>query len=136
MSKVDLFKFLAVDPSSLNLTAQQYYLSYSRYLLNDTTLSIKEKKEQIRLLRYLNGIKQETQTCSRDKLLGDGIRCVAGAWCTKDYSEELITQNGGLCDSCYYSLQTMLQNSKVCEFCQTRGIHRVCKDCEETLSLL
>ena len=47
MSKVDLFKFLAVDPSSLNLTAQQYYLSYSRYLLNDTTLSIKEKKEQI-----------------------------------------------------------------------------------------
>jgi len=136
MSKLDLFKFLSVDPFSLNLTEQEYYLCYSRHLLNDPTVSNKLKREQIRLLRYLNGVKQETQTGSKVRIFGDGLRCVAGAWCTKDYSAELITQNGGLCDSCYYSLRTMLRDSKTCEFCETRGSHSVCKDCEETLSML
>ena len=137
MSTMDLFKFLSVDHKMLNLTEQEYYLCYSRQILNDNTLSMKEKKQQVQLLRYLHGVKQETQSCNKVKVVGDGIRCVAGAWCTKDYSRELIThQKKGLCDSCYYSLCQMLRNSKTCEFCQTKGSHKVCKDCEETLSLL
>jgi len=133
---MDFFKFLSVDPKRLNLTDQQYYLCYSRHLLKDSTMSFEKKREQIRMLRYLQGVKQETQGFDRHKVVGDGIRCVAGAWCTKDYSKELITKKGGFCDDCFYSLCSLLRNSKICEFCQTKGDQSVCKDCKETLSSL
>lgn len=143
-SEIDLFKYLAVDPATIQLTNQEYYSCYSRQILKNPTTSRETKFQQITTLRYFSTIKVTDHENSK-KLYGEGVLCSAGVWCNRDYTADLISKNG-LCQSCFQLLFDKLKKTskkhvppheeELCSFCGIARGPQTCNDCLETLSIL
>jgi len=142
-SEIDLFKYLAVNPDTIQLTNQEYYSCYSRQILRNPTTSRETKFLQITTLRYFSTIKASDDKNVK-KLYGDGVLCSAGVWCNRDYTADLISKNG-LCHCCFQALYDKLkktskqphqQPQQSCSFCGIARGQQTCSDCLETLSIL
>jgi hypothetical protein len=154
-TEIDLFKYLAVNPATLQLTSQEYYSCYSRQILKNSSTSRETKFQQITTLRYFSTIKI-TDHENTKKIYGEGVLCTAGVWCNRDYTADLIAKNG-LCHCCFKALYDKLkkthkkhdhQNSyspqpndftmstERCSFCGITKGPQTCSDCVEMLSTL
>jgi hypothetical protein len=137
-TEIDLFKYLAVDPSTLQLTDQQYYSCYSRQILRNKFTSREIKIQQITMLRYFSTVKSN-HIANTKKLYGDGDLCTAGVWCNRDYTQDLIAKKG-LCNSCFEILFAKLKKTSekqlLCSFCGIAKGPETCNDCSEMLSML
>ena len=136
-TEIDLFKYLAVNPATLQLTSQEYYSCYSRQILKNPTTSRETKFQQITTLRYFSTIKRTENT---KKLYGEGVLCTAGVWCNRDYTADLIAKNG-LCHCCFQALYDKLKKTNhrpepLCSFCGIAKGPETCSDCIEMLSTL
>lgn len=138
--EIDLFKYLAVNPATINLTSQQYYSCYSRQILKSKITNRDTKLLQIKTLRYFSTIKV-TDEENVKKIYGEGILCTAGIWCNRDYTSDLIAKKG-LCDGCFELLCDKLKKTnkkleqKMCHFCGIERGPETCSDCVEMLSNL
>lgn len=138
-TEIDLFKYLAVDPATLQLTSQEYYSCYSRQILKNSSTSRETKFQQITTLRYFSTIKTSDHENTK-KLYGEGVLCTAGVWCNRDYTADLIVKNG-LCHSCFQLLYDKLNKTSnkpgpLCSFCGIAKGPETCSDCAEMLSTL
>jgi hypothetical protein len=139
-AEIDLFKYLAVAPATLQLTSQEYYSCYSRQILKNPTTSRETKFQQITTLRYFSTIKI-TDHENAPKIYGEGVLCNAGVWCNRDYTADLIAKNG-LCHSCFQLLYDKLKKTSnrppgpLCSFCGIARGPQTCSDCAEMLSAL
>ena len=138
--EIDLFKYLAVNPATIQLTSQEYYSCYSRQILRNSTTSRETKFQQITTLRYFSTIKM-TDHDNVKKLFGEGVLCSAGVWCNRDYTADLIARNG-LCNGCFQALCEKLKKTNnnrpepLCFFCGIARGPQTCNDCVEMLSTL
>ena len=137
--EIDLFKYLAVNPATLQLTSQEYYSCYSRQILKNPTTSRDTKFRQITTLRYFSTIKI-TDHENAKKIYGEGVLCTAGVWCNRDYTADLIARNG-LCNGCFQALYEKLKKTNnrpepLCFFCGIAKGPQTCSDCVEMLSTL
>jgi hypothetical protein len=137
-AEIDLFKYLAVDPATIQLTDQQYYSCYSRQILRNSFTSRDTKFRQITMLRYFSTVKSN-HIVNTKKLYGEGVLCSAGVWCNRDYTEDLISKNG-LCHCCFQALYEKLKKTSgkqsLCSFCGIAKGSETCNDCSEMLSSL
>ena len=108
-TEIDLFKYLAVNPATLQLTSQEYYSCYSRQILKNSSTSRETKFQQITTLRYFSTIKI-TDHENTKKIYGEGVLCTAGVWCNRDYTADLIAKNG-LCHCCFKALYDKLKKT-------------------------
>jgi len=138
--EIDLFKYLAVNPATINLTGQQYYSCYSRQILKNPLTSRETKLRQITMLRYFSTIKVSDDGNVK-KIYGEGVLCTAGVWCNRDYTVDLIAKKG-MCDGCFELLCNQLKKTnkkleqKMCHFCGIERGPETCSDCLEMLSNL
>ena len=139
--EIDLFKYLAVNPATLQLTNQEYYSCYSRQILKNSSTSRETKFRQITTLRYFSTIKTSNHENAK-KIYGEGVLCTAGVWCNRDYTADLIAKNG-LCHSCFQLLYDKLKKTSnrpppgiLCSFCGMAKGPETCSDCAEMLSTL
>jgi hypothetical protein len=135
--EIDLFKYLAVAPATLQLTNHEYYSCYSRQILRNPLTSRETKFQQITTLRYFSTIKI-TDPENAKKIYGEGVLCTAGVWCNRDYTADLIGKNG-LCHCCFQALYDKLKKTSGkprCFFCGIVKGPETCSDCIEMLSTL